>query len=46
MVKRKEEFAKETARKAAQIKDSQKKNKGHHESSMNMIFALGASMTE
>lgn len=25
MVKRKEEFAKETARKAAQIKDSQKK---------------------
>ena len=37
MVKRKEEFAKETARKAAQIKDSQK-NKGHRESSMNMIF--------
>lgn len=27
MVKRKEEFAKETARKAAQIKDSQKKTR-------------------
>lgn len=28
MVKRKEEFAKETARKAAQIKNSQKKKQG------------------